>query len=70
MMSRQDHFLISGTELDRLKALSEAFHFTLLEFIESRRIKVHDDEGENKEFQELNSIIEEIEYFSEKKTDF
>lgn len=64
MSFSQDHYLITEMELDRLKNLSEAFHFAWLQFIESRRIRIPHENLEDDTFLNLNSIIEEIDGLS------
>jgi hypothetical protein len=64
MSFSQDYYLITEMELDRLKNLSEAFHFAWLQFIESRRIRTPHENLEEDEFLNLNSIIEEIDGLS------
>lgn len=67
----QDHYLISETEFDTLRAFSESFHFMLVEFIEKRRLRSYgEEEGESPECENFKSIYEELDLLNQQKFDF
>jgi len=68
----QDHYLLSDTEIDRLRDFFESFHYMVFEFIESRRVKVPpwEEDLETPEIQNFNSIYEELDNLAQGKFDF
>ena len=69
----QDHFYLSEMDMDRIRALSEAYHLALIEFIESRKIRrpPHERDDERTEMQNFQSVCDELEMISaEQKNDF
>jgi hypothetical protein len=65
----QDHYLLTEEEVDRLRGLSEGFHYALFEFINSRRIRIPPWE-DGPETQNYESIFEEVEGLSQTSFDF
>jgi hypothetical protein len=65
----QDQYLLTDTEVDRLRDLFESFHYMVFEFIESRRLKIPPWE-EGPEMQNFTSIYEELDNLAQEKFDF
>ena len=69
----QDHYLLTETEVDRLRGLFESCHYAIFEFIESRKIKPPSWEGDEPtgpEMQNFNSIYEEVDQLTQREFDF
>ena len=67
---RQDHYLLSESDVDRIRELFESVHFTVQEFIESRKVQVAPwDEMEHPEFDNTMAIITELENETKRKPD-
>jgi len=56
----QDHYLISETEVDRIRELLGAAHAAVLEYIESRKLEVPPWE-EGPDAEGCRAILEEVE---------
>jgi len=68
----QSYYLISETDFDRLRAFSESFHFAMVEFIESRKVKTSpwEEDDEKPEYQNFQSIYEELDLIAQEKFEF
>lgn len=68
----QNYYLISETDFDRLRSFSESFHFAMVEFIESRKVKnpPWEEDDEKPEYQNFQSIYEELDLIAQEKFEF
>lgn len=66
----QEHYLLSETEVDRLRELFESFHWMVFEFIEKRKIQTPGVKEESPEYENFQSIYEELDLLNQEKFDF
>jgi len=67
----EDYYLISETEVDRLREFFESFHYMAFEYIESRKVKVPPwEEEEGPQMHNFNSIYEELDNLAQENFEF
>lgn len=68
----QDHYLMSETEVDRIRELLGAVHAAVLEYIESRKLAVPpwEQAEDGPDAEGCRAILEEVELDTQRNFDF
>jgi hypothetical protein len=67
----EDSYLMSETDVDRLRELLEAVHFAMIEFIDSRKLKIPPwEEQDHPELENTQAILDEVRQEAQRNFDF